>query len=156
MAPFGFVSLLLFVALLVIQILNCVVFGFKFPIIFGVNFISLCNLSNVKICINNLYYLVKVTLLSNLSTVMASFNNLYYLVKVTLLSLNAILLCNLSNVMIDINNLYYLVKLTLPGAAALCDVPNSNLVAILSPSLVAVFLTFLPISKFSTVVVVCL
>ena len=58
--------------------------------------------------------------------------------------------------MININNLYYLVKLTLPGAAALCDVPNSNLVAILSPSLVAVFLTFLPISKFSTVVVVCL
>ena len=77
-----------------------------------------------------LYYLVKVTLLSNLNTVMASFNNLYYLVKLTLLS-------NLSNVMIKINNLYYLVKLTLPGAAALCEVPNSNSAVLLSSSGVA-------------------
>ena len=44
--------------------------------------------------------------------------------------------------MININNLYYLVKLTLPGAAALCEVPNSNLAAFLSSSLVGVFLTF--------------
>ena len=55
--------------------------------------------------------------------------------------------------MININNLYYLVKLTLPGAAALCEVPNSNLAAFLSSSLVGVFLTFFPISKFSAVVV---
>ena len=153
MAPFGFVSLLLFVASLVVQILNCAVFSSKFPIIFGVNFILMCNFSNVKISINNLYYLVKVNLLSKLSNVMASINNLYYLVKVTLLSLNTIILCNLSNVMISINNLYYLVKLTLSGAAASCEVPNSNLAAVLSSSLFAVFLTFFPISKFPAVVV---
>ena len=129
--------MLFFVALPVVQILNCVVFGSKFLIILGVNFIPLCSLSNVKISINVLYYLVKVTLLSNLNTVMASFNNLYYLVKITLLSLNTILMCNLSNVMIKINNLYYLVKLTLPGAAALCEVPNSNSAALLSSSGVA-------------------
>ena len=136
MAPFNFVSLLFFVAWPVVQILNCVVFGSKFLIILDVNFIPLCNLSNVKISINVLYYLVKVTLLSNLNSVMASINNLYYLVKITLLSLNAILLCNLSNVMIKINNLY-LVKLTLPCAAALCEVPNSNPAAFLSSSGVA-------------------
>ena len=135
MAPFVSVSLF-FVALPVVQILNCVVFGSKFLTILGVNFIPLCNSSNVKIIINELYYLVKVTLLSNLNTVMASFNNLYYLVKITLLSLNAILLCNLSNVMIKINNLY-LVKLTLPCAAALCEVQNSNPAAFLSSSGVA-------------------
>ena len=115
----------------------------------------MCNFSNVKISINNLYYLVKVNLLSKLSNVMASINNLYYLVKVTLFSLNAIILCNLSNVMISINNLYYLVKLTLSGAAASCEVPNSNLAAVLSSSPFAVFLTSFPISKFPAVVVVC-
>ena len=59
MAPFGFLSLLLFAVLLLVQILNCAVLSSKFPVIFGVNFILMCNLSNIIIRINNLYHLVK-------------------------------------------------------------------------------------------------
>ena len=128
MAAFGFVSLLLFLVLLVVQILNCVVFSSKFPISFGVNFILMCNLSNV----------------------IMSINNLYYLFQVTLLSLNVILMCNLINVIISVNNLYYLVKFILFGAAASCEVPNSNLAVVLFSSLSAepvVFLPFFPNSK---------